>query len=108
MGWMNIQLEGDALEIIQAFKRDENWRGSYGVLVQDATQQLDKLLEWRMDHVPRQANKDAHTLPKFALPLHSEQLWLTDFPICILLHVLACCHASFSLINELCLFQKNE
>jgi hypothetical protein len=83
MGWRKVKLEGDALEIIQAFERNDTWRGSYGVLVQDARQQLDRLLEWKMQHVSRQANVEAHSLAKYALSLETEHLWTTDFPVCI-------------------------
>jgi hypothetical protein len=36
MAWRKIHLEGDALGIVQAFNRETNRWGSYGVVVQDA------------------------------------------------------------------------
>jgi hypothetical protein len=76
-------LEGDALEVVQAFNREESWWGSYGAVIQAAKQQLEGIQEWKMKHVPRGANGEAHKLSKLALSLANEQLWETDFPECI-------------------------
>lgn len=41
MGWMKIHLEGDALEVVQAFRREVTWWGSYGATVEEATRLED-------------------------------------------------------------------
>jgi hypothetical protein len=53
------------------------------VVVQDAKQKRGNFLEWRMEHVPRHVNREAHNLVKLALSLQVEQTWISDFPRCI-------------------------
>jgi hypothetical protein len=47
----NVHLEGDALEVVQAFNREESWWGSYGAVIQAAKQQLEGIQERKMKHV---------------------------------------------------------
>ena len=78
-----ITLEGDAMEVVQAFCREGVWRGSYGMVIEEARENLQQLLEWRVNHVPKQANESAHRLAKYALEINEDHVWVWGYPQCI-------------------------
>jgi hypothetical protein len=76
-------VEGDALEIIQALRRDSICRGSYGHLVDGAKDILNSVGHWEATHVRRSGNEAAHILAKFALNFDIEHSWSLECPPCI-------------------------
>ena len=69
-----IIFEGDALEVIHALRREGTWRGSYGLVIEEAKRNLRHLQEWRVNHVNREANVTAHKLAKYAVISKEERL----------------------------------
>jgi peptidyl-tRNA hydrolase len=45
LGLRKIVIERDALEVVQALRKEGTWRGSYGQAVQDANHRLSSLQE---------------------------------------------------------------
>jgi hypothetical protein len=92
MGWWKIILEGDTLEIIQHLQRTEDWWGSYDSMVKDAKLKLSNFVEWRVEHLPCEANEKVHRLAKLALSLQGKHLWVDEYPLCIQPYVLVELH----------------
>ena len=74
MGVSYCILEGDVKEITHAQQRDSLWRGSYCMLVDEASKILKKKRDWCVIHVFRQANDTAHKLAKLAISIREEIL----------------------------------
>jgi hypothetical protein len=83
LGFPDVLLEGDSLEVVQALNREESTWGRYGALINDTKHQLQQLNSWRVCHVKRQANEAAHSLAKFAISVGEERVWTEDFPLCL-------------------------
>jgi hypothetical protein len=76
-------LEGDALQVVQALKKDgTNW-SKYGHLTEEAKGLLQCLQSWWVSRVCRHLNGAAHRLPKNAVLLGEEQALIGEIPSCI-------------------------
>ena len=69
LGLEHVCLEGDAWSVVQSLQQEEQRGGRFGHVVQDVAETLRELQEWRVQHVPREANKVAHCLARRALSL---------------------------------------
>jgi ribonuclease HI len=83
MGFQQVHMEGDSLEVVQALSREDFTWGRYGPLINDAKLLLQHVQKWEVSHVRRTANEAAHTLAKLALTMSEERLWTEDFPSCV-------------------------
>jgi ribonuclease HI len=67
VGLQDVILEGDSLQVIQAFKdQGENFR-PYGQVVDDAKSIMGRTRSWMSCNAKRDANMTAHGLAKFRL-----------------------------------------
>ncbi|KAH1046366.1 hypothetical protein J1N35_037150 [Gossypium stocksii] len=55
----------DSLEVFEAIQ-DSNSRSSCSTLVRLIRQLLDTVRKWRLDHIPRDGNKEAYQMAKMA------------------------------------------
>jgi hypothetical protein len=83
MGYSDVILEGDALEVVQAMNREGFSSGQYGALINDTKTLLQQVQHWTVCHVKRVANVAAHSLAKLAFSFSEERLWTKDFPLCV-------------------------
>jgi hypothetical protein len=83
LGFSDVILEGDSLEVVQALIREEPTWGRYGALINDTKQHLQQIQRWKICHVRRTANEAAHNLAKFAISVGEERVWTEDCPLCI-------------------------
>ena len=82
-GYHQFEVEGDALEIIQALRADSTCRSSYGHLVEGAKLLLNMADQWKATHVRRSRNTATHSLAQFALHCNVQQSWYLECPTCI-------------------------
>ncbi|XP_059442109.1 uncharacterized protein LOC132174476 [Corylus avellana] len=83
LGYQDVILEGDSLQVVQALKEEGiNWR-SYGQIVDDARVLLGTCRSWMVHHMRRGANQAAHSLAKESLWHSSDQIWLHALPDCL-------------------------
>ena len=82
-------MEGDTLEVVEHPRRNEAWWENCGSVTGDAKQLLNGFMEWRVEHISRNANEVEHRLAKLALSLQGEHLWVANYPSCIQPYVLA-------------------
>lgn len=76
----NVVFEGDTLEIVQALNKEGNCWTTYGQIVNDAKDEIDKQQGWVVQYVSRLANGAAHHLAQLAF-MHGEgREWRDDFP----------------------------
>lgn len=80
LGLRQIEVEGDALEVVTSLQREGICRGVYGQFVDEAKHLFNHSLSWCVKHVRREANVLAHKLAKFAVLREEEQIWQSDFP----------------------------
>ena len=80
LGFQNIVLEGDALNLIQALKAQEQNLLPWGLLVEDAKEYGTKFRRVLYSHVKRNGNSVAHNLAKYALCILDFQVWMEDVP----------------------------
>jgi ribonuclease HI len=75
LGLRKIIMEGDALQIVQALRSTGGGRYSYGLIIEDMHQLLQRFSEFSVQHVRREANRAAHKLAKLALSLGEDKIW---------------------------------
>jgi hypothetical protein len=81
--YRTLEVEGDALEIVQELHADSICRSSYGHLVEGTKQLLNMANKWEAKHVRRFGNTAAHLLAHFALSCNAQQSWYFECPSCI-------------------------
>ena len=80
LGFQNIVLEGDALNLIQALKAQEQNLLPWGLLVEDVKEYGKKFRRVLYSHVKRNGNSVAHNLAKYALRISDFQVWMEYVP----------------------------
>ena len=80
LGFQNIVLEGDALNLIQALKAQEQNLLPWGLLVEDVKEYGKKFKRVLYSHVKRNGNSIAHNLAKYALRISDFQVWMEYVP----------------------------
>ena len=80
LGFQNIVLEGDALNLIQALKAQEQNLLPWGLLVEDVKEYGTKFRRVLYSHVKRNGNSVAYNLAKHALCISDFQVWMEDVP----------------------------
>jgi hypothetical protein len=79
MGYSNVILEGDALEVVLALQNDEG-ASSFGNLVIETKGLLSCFGSGLFQHVGREGNKAAHCLAKYAVVNHLNHMWVESYP----------------------------
>jgi hypothetical protein len=83
LGYQQVELEGDTIQIVQTQKNEgTNWC-RYCLLIENARFMLNSLHLWSVNHVKREANVLAHRQAKEALSLMDEQIHMTNDSHCI-------------------------
>jgi hypothetical protein len=83
LGGRRFILEGDALEVVSALRKEEDSMGSIGQIINDMKILMNDGAQWKVQHVRREGNRAAHTLAKFGIQQMETQQWNTDFPVCM-------------------------
>ena len=82
-GMLNICIEGDGKNVVEALRSETaNW-SKIGHVVADAKLLGDRFEAWEINYVGRQANSAAHNLAKLAARMGINRLWLGEIPDCI-------------------------
>jgi hypothetical protein len=74
-GFQSVILEGDALEIVQAFRQEGPSWSKYGQIIANSRTRLNSIQSWEPSHIRREANEAAHLLAKAALHQSLDGLW---------------------------------
>jgi ribonuclease HI len=80
IAFRKIEVEGDALEVIQAMRCESVCLRSYGHLIDGTKTLLSSSGQWVAQHVKRTGNKAAHLLAKFACNSNIEKSWFLECP----------------------------
>ena len=83
LGFKDVLLESDSLEVVQALCKEECTWGRYGTLINDSKLLFQQAHAWKACHVKRSANEAAHRLAKLALTMCEERIWREDYPLCV-------------------------
>ncbi|XP_040986476.1 uncharacterized protein LOC121234574 [Juglans microcarpa x Juglans regia] len=83
LGFTQIIIEGDSLQVINNLKRDKEGYNSSSMYVHEAKQILGNFAKWEVSHVRRNGNSLAHLLAKDALSNYDHIVILGDLPPCI-------------------------
>jgi ribonuclease HI len=83
LGFKDIILKGDSLEVVQEVRREERSWSNFGNLIEETKKMLHICHSWKIQHVRRTANETAHKVAKMAVSLNICQLWLSMTPLCI-------------------------
>jgi ribonuclease HI len=82
-GLLDIMLEGDSLQVVQAIKEPTpSWK-KYGHFIDAIRDILGSHRSWIVAHVKRDANKAAHGLAQEGLHQTDERIWINELPECI-------------------------
>lgn len=85
-------LEGDALQIVQAFQSKDTKLTSFGSSIVDAKGLFDYAAEWKVNYVKREANMVAHHLAKGVVHCIHEIVDIDYVDPCISSIIMAGCH----------------
>lgn len=80
LGFSQVILEGDALQIVQAVNKKIKYLSWHDHLIEAIKSLLISNPSWTVQHIGREGNKVAQSLAKEALKQDQEKLWLEDFP----------------------------
>lgn len=83
LAFQKFILEGDALQVINAIKGNEDIWNNKGMLISDIKLLLSKFTSWSVNHVKRDLNTIAHVLGKDALTISDVIIDLASTPRCI-------------------------
>jgi hypothetical protein len=83
LGATYLELEGDALEVVQALNSPELCWGQNGPILNDIKLLLQNFNEWKVLHVHRGANGAAHSLARLALSIGVDHTWFDNFPMLV-------------------------
>ncbi|XP_059458291.1 uncharacterized protein LOC132187876 [Corylus avellana] len=76
LGLRNVILEGDALMVVRSLQKGKCHWGRLRHVLNDTTQKLQTMQEWRVDHIPQEANVVAHRIATLALSIPDRQIWV--------------------------------
>lgn len=83
LGVQQAIIEGDALEIVQAHKREEPLWCRYGQQIADTRVKLNSLQFWVPTHVNKKANDVSHQLVKAIISQSLDYIGHSDYPVFI-------------------------
>jgi hypothetical protein len=99
LGFSSVILEGDALQIVQAIRKDGRCWSQYLHLIKEAGGVLSCLHIWKVNHVRRHLNDTANRLAKEAIFLSMEQGLVEKVLYCIsyIIFVERCVESCFAI-----------
>jgi hypothetical protein len=80
LGLSHVHLEGDALNVVEALKKEGPCWHPFGYLIEDTRSYLSQMLSYSVIHAHRVANMVAHKLDKFAFSQLLDVSWLDECP----------------------------
>lgn len=80
IGFRSVILEGDAVGVVNALNRVDNYEGIVSNLIGETCLMLKNFDRWSVKHVGREGNKVAHSLAKLAVSNLQNQVWFGSFP----------------------------
>lgn len=84
VGFKNIILEGDALQVVQGIQNSAEVGASTCMIMADTRSMLANFVSWPVQHIGRNKNKAAHALGKDALDILNTIIVMEKIPQCIL------------------------
>jgi hypothetical protein len=73
-------LEGDALEIVSATRKEDGYPRKYGNIIEDVQKLLASFHSWSVRFVRREGNAVAHYLAQLAVTKKLNQEWFDKCP----------------------------
>ncbi|XP_042964581.1 uncharacterized protein LOC122298789 [Carya illinoinensis] len=83
LGWQNVILEGDSLQVFNSLKSSEVTNSYVGILLRDTKSILDSFTNWSIKHVRRACNSLAHALCQDTLSISDSTVSFDTIPFCI-------------------------
>jgi ribonuclease HI len=83
LGICQIQLEGDAKNVVAAVNADGTDESGWGQITEDIRFSLQSIPRWEMGYSRRDTNKVAHVLANLAVSVDMNMVWLYSPPDCI-------------------------
>jgi hypothetical protein len=84
MGFRNIIVEGDHLNVVKALKSHSDDNFYFGLVIDDCKSLSCLFSSFLVSHVRRVGNAAAHALVKFTLD-STDSVWIEEIPSCIVL-----------------------
>jgi ribonuclease HI len=84
MGATYLELEGDAMEVVQGLNQANHCWGRDGPVLNDIKTLFQNFNAWQVKYVPREANGAAHRLARLALTNGLEYTWHDNFSLSVL------------------------
>jgi hypothetical protein len=81
MGFRSITMEGHAMEIVLALKKEDGHSSKYSCILKDARFKLSNFHSWGISFVHREANAATHELAHLAVTQHLHHVWIDTYPI---------------------------
>ncbi|XP_059436729.1 uncharacterized protein LOC132169770 [Corylus avellana] len=83
MGFMRVQMEGDAKVVVDSVNSKLPDESANGHLTDDLHVALSSISLWELGHIGRAGNHVAYELARMALQTEMDKVWLYDPPDCI-------------------------
>jgi hypothetical protein len=80
LGLSHVQLEVDAMNVVEAPKKEGPCWSPFGHLIVNARTCLVQMFSYSIHHVRQAANSVAHSLAKLTLSQLLDEVWLDDCP----------------------------
>ncbi|XVF85301.1 hypothetical protein PTKIN_Ptkin17bG0106600 [Pterospermum kingtungense] len=80
MGFQDIILEGDALEVVNRLCSKEDDFFDVGNIVEEGRVLTGLFNSCCIQHISRDGNKVAHRLAKLGVNCHKESIWVEEYP----------------------------
>jgi ribonuclease HI len=84
LGATYLELEGDAMEVVQGLNQVNQCWGRDGPVLNDIKMLLQNFNVWQVKHVQREANGAAHRLARLTLLNGFDQTWYENFPVSVM------------------------
>jgi hypothetical protein len=75
LGNRSIIMEGDALEIVSALRKEEGWPSKYNNFMEEARDLLSCFHRWSVNYVRRECNVVAHSLSQLVAKHCLHHVW---------------------------------
>ncbi|XP_042974764.1 uncharacterized protein LOC122306402 [Carya illinoinensis] len=83
LGWQEVIIEGDSLQVVNGLKSPSEIDSYVGILIRDTKTTLNSFTNWSARHNRRNRNNLAHALCKDALSISNSIMTVDAIPSCI-------------------------
>jgi ribonuclease HI len=83
VGFFDIIVEGDALQVIKDINSSPHFLSRNGHLIEGIKQEMQQFRSCSLVHVPRTCNEATHCLAKSVVECYCDDIWLEETPPCI-------------------------